>query len=142
MCLFPSNTEDGEESNEQLSPEESEAHEEVDPEVEAEAASLGHPVDDGSYDPDMIPGIVTGDDIVEFYAKYGQDSPVKFFYCNRCEVQGPGGEGEGEMEGEADRSTSSDRPGAGKGAGAGKGSAIQQRSDRGAEKPWVGIAAG
>lgn len=120
MCLFPSNAEDGEESNEQLSPEESEAHEEVDPEVEAEAASLGHPVDDGSYDPDMIPGIVTGDDIVEFYAKYGQDSPVKFFYCNRCEVQVPGGgrgRGRGRLTGRS--STSRDRPGAGEGASAG-----------------------
>ena len=27
--------------------------------------------------------VLTGDDVVEFYARYGQDSPVKFFYCNR-----------------------------------------------------------
>ena len=46
--------------------------------------AAGHPIDDGSYDPDMIPGIETGDHVVEFYAKYGQDSAVKFFYCNRC----------------------------------------------------------
>ena len=47
------------------------------------ALAAGHPIDDGSYDPDMIPGIETGDHVVEFYAKYGQDSAVKFFYCNR-----------------------------------------------------------
>ena len=46
--------------------------------------SRHHPVDDGTHDPDLIPGIVTGDDVVEFYARYGQDSPVKFFYCNRA----------------------------------------------------------
>lgn len=46
--------------------------------------SHAHPVDDGTHDPDLIPGIVTGDDVVEFYARYGQDSPVKFFYCNRA----------------------------------------------------------
>lgn len=33
------------------------------------------------------PEIRTGNDVVEFYAKYGQDSPIKFFYCNRY-VQG------------------------------------------------------
>lgn len=38
---------------------------------------------DAGYDPDMIPGINSGDDVVEFYGKFGQDSPVKFFYCNR-----------------------------------------------------------
>ena len=32
----------------------------------------------------MVPGIETGEHVVEFYAKYGQDSPVKFFYCNRA----------------------------------------------------------
>ena len=32
---------------------------------------------------DVHPEIRTGNDVVEFYAKYGQDSPVKFFYCNR-----------------------------------------------------------
>ena len=42
------------------------------------------PVDDGGLpDPDLIPGIETGEHVVEFYAKYGQDSAVKFFYCNR-----------------------------------------------------------
>lgn len=29
------------------------------------------------------PEIRTGNDVGEFYAKYGQDSPIKFFYCNR-----------------------------------------------------------
>ena len=32
---------------------------------------------------DTHPEICTGNDVVEFYAKYGQDSPIKFFYCNR-----------------------------------------------------------
>ena len=32
---------------------------------------------------DSHPEICTGNDVVEFYAKYGQDSPIKFFYCNR-----------------------------------------------------------
>lgn len=36
-------------------------------------------IDDFEYD--MIPGIVSSDDVVQFYARYGQDSPVKFFYC-------------------------------------------------------------
>lgn len=44
----------------------------------------GPPVEDEHYDPDMIPGIETGEDVIEFYGKFGQDSPVKFFYCNRC----------------------------------------------------------
>lgn len=32
---------------------------------------------------DNHPEIRTGNEVVEFYAKYGQDSPIKFFYCNR-----------------------------------------------------------
>ncbi|KXZ55711.1 DHC8 protein [Gonium pectorale] len=39
---------------------------------------------DAAYDPDLIPGINTGEDVVEFYGKFGQDSAVKFFYCNRA----------------------------------------------------------
>jgi dynein heavy chain len=31
------------------------------------------PVEDANYDPDLIPGIDTGDDVIEFYGKYGQD---------------------------------------------------------------------
>jgi dynein heavy chain len=34
-------------------------------------------------DPDMIPGVVTGEDVVAYYGLHGQDSPVKFFYCVR-----------------------------------------------------------
>ncbi len=45
---------------------------------------MEHGPGDG-FDPDMIPGINTGNDVVEFYGKFGQDSAVKFFYCNRCE---------------------------------------------------------
>lgn len=28
--------------------------------------------------------VKTGDDVVQFYAKYGQGSAVRYFYCNRC----------------------------------------------------------
>jgi hypothetical protein len=36
-----------------------------------------HPDDGaGSYDPDLIPGIETGDDVIEFYGKFGQDRCV------------------------------------------------------------------
>ncbi|KAF5838995.1 dynein heavy chain, N-terminal region 2-domain-containing protein [Dunaliella salina] len=42
------------------------------------------PVEDANYDPDLIPGIETGEDVIEFYGKNGQDSAVKFFYCNRA----------------------------------------------------------
>eukprot|EP00201_Polytomella_parva_P020499 CAMPEP_0175042260 /NCGR_PEP_ID=MMETSP0052_2-20121109/2450_1 /TAXON_ID=51329 ORGANISM="Polytomella parva, Strain SAG 63-3" /NCGR_SAMPLE_ID=MMETSP0052_2 /ASSEMBLY_ACC=CAM_ASM_000194 /LENGTH=3805 /DNA_ID=CAMNT_0016305023 /DNA_START=33 /DNA_END=11446 /DNA_ORIENTATION=+ len=44
----------------------------------------GPRVDESNYDPDYIPGINTGEDVVEFYGKFGQDSAVKFFYCNRA----------------------------------------------------------
>ncbi|GFH14490.1 uncharacterized protein HaLaN_10554 [Haematococcus lacustris] len=44
------------------------------------------PHEDVTYDPDLIPGIITGDDVIEFYGKYGQDSPVKFFYCNKAKA--------------------------------------------------------
>ncbi len=52
---------------------------------EPEEEPTGPPVNeqDAAYDPDMVPGIFTGEDVVQFYGKYGQDSPVKFFYCNR-----------------------------------------------------------
>jgi len=42
------------------------------------------PLEDANYDPDLIPGIETGEDVIEFYGKNGQDSAVKFFYCNRA----------------------------------------------------------
>jgi hypothetical protein len=58
---------------------------------EAEPAAMeediegdGTPVEDLTYDPDMMPGVDTSNDIIEFYGKYGKESPVKFFYCNRC----------------------------------------------------------
>lgn len=35
-------------------------------------------------DPSMVPGVETGEDVVAFYGKNGQDSSVKFFYCVRC----------------------------------------------------------
>ena len=35
---------------------------------------------------EQTPNIKTGSDVVAFYAKYGQDSPIKFFYCNRLEA--------------------------------------------------------
>lgn len=39
---------------------------------------------DPKKDPSLVPGVETGDDVVAFYAKNGQDSSVKFFYCVRC----------------------------------------------------------
>jgi len=34
-------------------------------------------------DPDMVSGVETGEDAVAYYAQYGQDAAVKFFYCLR-----------------------------------------------------------
>jgi hypothetical protein len=34
-------------------------------------------------DPGMVPGVETGEDVIAFYARNGQDSSVKFFYCVR-----------------------------------------------------------
>lgn len=31
----------------------------------------------------LADAVKTEEDIIEFYGKYGQDSPIKFFYCNR-----------------------------------------------------------
>eukprot|EP00798_Chlamydomonas_sp_ICE-L_P012760 gene12760-16011_t len=60
------------------------SHHEEEEEEELEGA-LPAPIDDGTaFDPDMVPGINTGEDVIEFYGKYGQDSAVKFFYCNRA----------------------------------------------------------
>lgn len=44
-------------------------------EVEATEAEGRTPVpnDDANYDPDLIPGIDTSEDVIEFYGKYGQD---------------------------------------------------------------------
>ena len=38
---------------------------------------------DPSRDPGMVPGVQTGEDVVAFYGRNGQDSSVKFFYCVR-----------------------------------------------------------
>ena len=35
------------------------------------------------YDADVVPGVETAAQVVELYAKYGQDCPIKFFYCLR-----------------------------------------------------------
>lgn len=43
------------------------------------AVNLTTALDDPDYD--LIKDVRTSDDVVEFYAKYGQDSPVKFFFC-------------------------------------------------------------
>lgn len=48
-----------------------------------EEEEVGPRVPEPIYDADMVPGVNTGEDVVAFYGKYGQDSPVKFFYCNR-----------------------------------------------------------
>lgn len=37
-------------------------------------------------DAGLLAGIQTGDDVVAFYGKYGQDSAIKFFYCVRSAV--------------------------------------------------------
>lgn len=42
---------------------------------------------DPNKDPSMIPGVETGEDVVAFYGKNGQDSSIKFFYCVRCVLQ-------------------------------------------------------
>lgn len=81
LCLAP--TADEEDSEELLSEDGTQAQEE---EV-LEGPRVEHGPGDG-FDPDMIPGINTGDDVVEFYGKFGQDSAVKFFYCNRCDGYG------------------------------------------------------
>ena len=50
---------------------------------EGGAAAAAPGPHDPNYDPDLIPGVETGEDVIRFYGKYGHDSPVKFFYCNR-----------------------------------------------------------
>lgn len=50
---------------------------------EEERAAAGPRVPEPTYDPDTVPGVVTGEDVVAYYGKYGQDSTVKFFYCVR-----------------------------------------------------------
>eukprot|EP00878_Enallax_costatus_P031474 GHUV01034420.1.p1 GENE.GHUV01034420.1~~GHUV01034420.1.p1 ORF type:complete len:647 (+),score=200.09 GHUV01034420.1:874-2814(+) len=51
---------------------------------EAEEEETGPRAPEPTYHPDMVPGVETGQDVVAFYGKYGQDSPVKFFYCVRA----------------------------------------------------------
>ena len=52
--------------------------------MDENVAGDGLPAEDLTYDPDMMPGVDTSNDIIEFYGKFGKESPVKFFYCNRC----------------------------------------------------------
>jgi hypothetical protein len=48
----------------------------------AAATAKAHPA--AAHDhPDRVPGVRTGADAVAFFGRHGQDSPVKFFYCNR-----------------------------------------------------------
>jgi len=49
----------------------------------AGAGDAGPAAADTAYDPDMIPGVDTAEDVIAFYGKFGQDSSVKFFYCVR-----------------------------------------------------------
>lgn len=35
---------------------------------------------------ELTKDVVTSDDVIEFYAKYGQDSPVAFFFCVRYDT--------------------------------------------------------
>ena len=46
-------------------------------------AANGAADDDAEYE--LTKDVVTSDDVIEFYAKYGQDSPVAFFFCVRCD---------------------------------------------------------
>eukprot|EP00882_Tetradesmus_deserticola_P022115 GHRQ01024001.1.p1 GENE.GHRQ01024001.1~~GHRQ01024001.1.p1 ORF type:complete len:423 (+),score=129.38 GHRQ01024001.1:383-1651(+) len=54
----------------------------MDSDADDEAAA-GPRVPEPTYDPDAVPGVTTGEDVVAYYGKYGQDSTVKFFYCVR-----------------------------------------------------------
>lgn len=47
-------------------------------------AANGATDDDAEYE--LTKDVVTSDDVIEFYAKYGQDSPVAFFFCVRCDT--------------------------------------------------------
>lgn len=46
-------------------------------ESEGEGLGPGPAEDPNAYDPDLIPGIETGEDVIEFYGKYGQDRWVR-----------------------------------------------------------------
>ncbi|CAD7701710.1 unnamed protein product, partial [Ostreobium quekettii] len=41
---------------------------------------------DQGLDASSIANVKTIDDVIEFYGKYGQDGPIKFFYCNRADT--------------------------------------------------------
>jgi hypothetical protein len=43
---------------------------------------------DPQKDAGMVPGVETGEDVVAFYGRNGQDSSVKFFYAVRCACGG------------------------------------------------------
>lgn len=49
----------------------------------ATAAAAAKKAPDPHKDPGMVPGVETGEDVVAFYGKNGQDSSMKFFYCVR-----------------------------------------------------------
>jgi hypothetical protein len=48
------------------------------------AAAAAKKAPDPHKDPSMVPGVETGEDVVAFYGRNGQESSVKFFYCVRC----------------------------------------------------------
>lgn len=48
------------------------------------AAAAAKKAPDPHKDPSLVPGVETGEDVVAFYGRNGQDSSVKFFYCVRC----------------------------------------------------------
>jgi hypothetical protein len=48
------------------------------------AAAAAKKAPDPHKDSSMVPGVNTGEDVVAFYGRNGQDSSVKFFYCVRC----------------------------------------------------------
>eukprot|EP00242_Pyramimonas_sp_CCMP2087_P005349 CAMPEP_0198205188 /NCGR_PEP_ID=MMETSP1445-20131203/8681_1 /TAXON_ID=36898 /ORGANISM="Pyramimonas sp., Strain CCMP2087" /LENGTH=1441 /DNA_ID=CAMNT_0043877371 /DNA_START=94 /DNA_END=4415 /DNA_ORIENTATION=+ len=53
-------------------------------EGEKEKEKVSKPSDDPEMD--LLQYIKTGDDVVEFYARNGKESEVKFFYCNRADT--------------------------------------------------------
>ena len=58
------------------------AQQEGDPQEQQQQQQL-EGLSDSQVDPDVVPGVETGEDVVGYYGVNGQDSPVKFFYCTR-----------------------------------------------------------
>lgn len=48
------------------------------------------PLYEGAIEPDFNSDIQTGNDIIEYYARYGHSARIKVFYCNRASLRGHG----------------------------------------------------